>query len=83
MVISNRERLMRKSIMNEEQVKGFAGILDNLAVVAIGSWVLPFFGFGSDQTPWLIFLLSLTALVCAYGAFCLRKRLSSSDAHSV
>lgn len=69
--------------MNDEQVKGFAGILDNLAVVAIGSWVLPFFGFGSEQAPWLIFLLSLAALACAYGAFCLRKLLSSSGAQLV
>lgn len=72
---------MRRIFTNGEQIEGLAGILDNLAVVAIASWVVPFFGFGSENmTPWLIFLLSLTALGCAYGGFCLRKLVSYSDA---
>ncbi len=63
---------------NDEQIKGVAGILDNLSVVAIAAWGIPFFGFDqAGKTPWIMFALSLAGLGSAYASFCLRKLLPS------
>jgi hypothetical protein len=69
---------MKRIWKNDEQIKGFAGILDNLSVVAIAAWVIPFFGFNQEgKTTWIMFAISLAGVGCAYGAFCLRKLLRS------
>lgn len=55
---------------NDEQIKGFAGILDNLSVVAIAAWVIPFFGFSQEgKTTWIMFAISLAGSAAPMGRF--------------
>ena len=68
---------------NDEQVEGFAGVLDNLGVVAIAPGIVFVAGFGGDQvSSWILFLLLLAGAGSIYGAFCLRKLLPILSAPS-
>lgn len=64
--------------VNDEQLRGVAGVLDNFAVVAIGGSCVIFFGFGDPAVrPGHLFALSLVGIGSLLFSFYLRKRLSS------
>ena len=63
-------------VVNEEQVRGVAGVFDNLTIAATVGGTVILAGFGPPGVPsWLLFVLFLSALACLVASYWLRRCL--------